>query len=142
MSEPRAMQELSRTEALQRLGSVPFGRVVFTRRALPAIRPVNHVVLDGRVIICSHEGAAIVGVVGAQDGVVVAYEADEINPAERSGWSVVVTGLARIVDDPEDAARCKEALHSWLAGEMGYVIQIEPEIVTGFELRRAWPPGP
>jgi hypothetical protein len=72
---------------------------------------------------------------------VVAYEADEINPAERAGWSIVVTGLARIVNDPEEADRCREALQPWLAGDMGYVIQIEPEIVTGFEMRRRGQPA-
>ncbi len=139
----RVLHELDRTEALQRLGSVPFGRVVFTRRALPAIRPVNHVLLDGRITICSHEGAAIVGVTSTPGGTVVAYEADDINPAERTGWSVVVTGLARIIDDPEEAARCNVALRPWLAGEMemGYVIQIEPQIVTGFELSPEGPPA-
>jgi Pyridoxamine 5'-phosphate oxidase len=65
MSDSRVMEELDRTELLARLGSVSFGRVVFTSRALPAIRAVNHVVLDGRIIICTHEGAAIAGVTGA-----------------------------------------------------------------------------
>jgi hypothetical protein len=92
MNGPGALNELGRAECL------------------PAIRPVNHVLLDGRIIICSHEGAAIVGVTGAPGGTVVAYEADDINPVERTGWSVVVTGLARIVDDPGEAARCTAVL--------------------------------
>jgi Pyridoxamine 5'-phosphate oxidase len=79
-------------------------------------------------------------VTGAPGGAVVAYEADDINPAERTGWSVVVTGLAKIVDDPEEAARCKAALRPWLGGDMGCVIQIEPEIVTGFDLSPGRPP--
>jgi hypothetical protein len=123
MTEQRVMRELGRAEALRRLASVPIGRVVFTRRALPAIRPVGHVLL---------EGAAIAD--GAGDGTVVAYEADEISAAERTGWSVVVTGVARAVTNPVEAARCREALRPWLDGGLGQVISIEPEIVTGFEL--------
>jgi Pyridoxamine 5'-phosphate oxidase len=133
MSEQRVSRDLSRAEALRRLGSVPFGRVVYTQRALPAIRAVNHVVLDGRVVICADEGTAIVGAGG--DGAVVAYEAGEISQAERAGWSVMITGLARIVADRGEAARCQEAVDPWLAGKTGVVIQIEPGIVTGFELR-------
>jgi Pyridoxamine 5'-phosphate oxidase len=133
MTEWQVSRELSRAEALRRLGSVPFGRVVFTRWALPAIRAVSHVVLDGRVVICSDEDAAIAG--AGPDGTVVAYEADEISPAKRTGWSVVVTVVARIVPDPEEAARCRAGLDPWLAGEKGVVIQIEPSIVTGFELQ-------
>jgi hypothetical protein len=84
----RAARKLGKAEVLQRLASVPFGRVVFTRRALPG---------------------------------------------------VVITGHARIVDDPGEAGRCRAMMHSWLAGDTGHVIQIEPEIVTGFELCRAGP---
>lgn len=133
--EPRVMQELSKAEALRRLSSVPFGRVVFSRGALPAIRPVNHLVDDGQVIIGSDEGDAIVGGAGAWRGTVLAYEADDLDHAARAGWSVVVTGLARLVDDSREAARYREALRPWLAGEMGHVIRIDTEIVTGFELR-------
>jgi hypothetical protein len=43
-------QELDRGEAMRLLASV-YGRVVFTQNALPAIRPMNHLVDEGRVII-------------------------------------------------------------------------------------------
>lgn len=43
----RSTEQLDRSEALRLLGTVPLGRVVFTHQALPAIRPVNHVV-EGR----------------------------------------------------------------------------------------------
>jgi nitroimidazol reductase NimA-like FMN-containing flavoprotein (pyridoxamine 5'-phosphate oxidase superfamily) len=46
----REVVEVDRTEALRLLASVRHGRVVFTSKALPAIRPVNHLVDDGRVI--------------------------------------------------------------------------------------------
>lgn len=46
----REVVELDRDEAMRLLASVDHGRVVFTRAALPAIRPVNHLVVDGRVI--------------------------------------------------------------------------------------------
>lgn len=47
----REVVELDRDEAMRLLASVDHGRVVFTRAALPAIRPVNHLVVDGRVIV-------------------------------------------------------------------------------------------
>jgi hypothetical protein len=33
------------------LRSVSYGRIVFTRDALPAVRPVNHIIDDSEVII-------------------------------------------------------------------------------------------
>ena len=43
--------ELDGVEALRLLGSVSLGRIVFTRHALPTVRPVNHVLVDGDVVI-------------------------------------------------------------------------------------------
>src|SRR5437667_22837 len=54
----RELAELPKDEALRLLGSVPFGRVVFTARALPAVRPVNHLVDGNRIIIRTSPGAA------------------------------------------------------------------------------------
>ena len=64
----------------------------------------------------------------------VAYEADHINPNYLLGWSVVVTGIARLVRDPAELARYREALTPWVDREMDQVIRIQPEVVTGFRL--------
>ena len=128
------MKELTREEVFRRLDSVQLGRVIFTRHAMPAVRPVNHLLDGEHVIIRSHEGSAIVTATTADRGTVVAYEADEIDPVSHLGWSVIVTGFARLVDDPVTAARYMQVLHPWVTGEMGHVIRIEPGIVTGFEL--------
>lgn len=130
--EPRAMRELSRDEALRRLRSVALGRVVFTDRALPAIRPVNHLLDGERVVIRTHAGAAILS--AAKRRVVVAYEADDIDPRSRLGWSVVVTGVASPVTDAVAAARYQELLRPWVSWSMGEIIAISAELVTGFEL--------
>lgn len=128
----RAKRELDKGEALRRLGSVQFGRVVFTQRALPAVHPVSHIVDRGWVVFCSQGSTALAG--AAERGTVLAYHADEIDLAARAAWSVLVTGLAQPVNDPAEAARYLAKLEPWLAAEAGHVIRIEPEVVTGFEL--------
>lgn len=130
---PAVTRELDRAEALRRLGSVSSGRVVFTRRALPAIRPVNHILDGDRVVICSHETFALAE--AARRGTVLAFQADEIDPVLRTAWSVVITGLGWLVDDPDEAARYRGALDAWLGTEPGEIIRIDAEVVTGFELR-------
>jgi nitroimidazol reductase NimA-like FMN-containing flavoprotein (pyridoxamine 5'-phosphate oxidase superfamily) len=137
---PRHMKELTRDEAIRRLAGVQVGRVFFTSHAMPAVRPVNHLIDDGQLIIRSREGSAIVTAADADRGVVVAYEADQLDPATRTGWSVVVTGLAHVVDDPREADRYRDAVQPWVAGQMDSVIRINPEIVTGFELVADQPP--
>jgi nitroimidazol reductase NimA-like FMN-containing flavoprotein (pyridoxamine 5'-phosphate oxidase superfamily) len=129
----RVMQELTVEEALKLLSSVPLGRVVFTHQALPAIRPVNHLVDEGQIIVRTHPGAAVLA--AAVQGAVVAYQADSIDPVERTGWSVVVTGVARIVDE-RVASRYRELLQPWVDRPMDQVISISADLVTGFALSR------
>lgn len=132
----REVVELDRDEAIRLLASVDHGRVVFTRAALPAIRPVNHLVVDGRVIGRTRLTAKVSVAVrsSADAGVVVAYEADDLDPRRRTGWSVVVTGLATEVSDPEQVARYQRLLHPWVNMAMDTVVAIEPEIVTGIRI--------
>lgn len=124
--------ELTEGECWQLMGSVSLGRVVFTHRAMPAIRPVNHVIDEQKIIIRSHLGAAITS--RADAGSVVCYEADELDPVRHTGWSVIVTGLATLVQEPDAIARFQRLLEPWVAGEMDHVISIEPRFVTGVRL--------
>jgi nitroimidazol reductase NimA-like FMN-containing flavoprotein (pyridoxamine 5'-phosphate oxidase superfamily) len=134
VGERRTMQELTAEQSLALLSSVSMGRVVFTHQALPAVRPVNHLVDNGQIIIRTHPGAAVLAAAGS--GSVVAYQADEIDPAERLGWSVVVTGVARLLDE-RAAAGYHDLLRPWVDRPMGELIAISSDIVTGFALRRA-----
>ncbi|MGW1024673.1 pyridoxamine 5'-phosphate oxidase family protein [Streptomyces sp. NPDC002577] len=135
-SGPRRSIELDSDEALRLLGSVSFGRIVFTRHALPTIRPVNHVLENGDIVIRTHEGAALTAHAGQTDGqgVVVAYEADAIDPDTHLGWSVVVTGYAHLVTDSEELARYQELLNPWVNQTMDYAVRIRPDLITGVRL--------
>ena len=138
ITRPRQAIELTEGECWQLLASVSIGRVVFTQRAMPAIRPVNHLV-DGRtIIIRTHLGAAIAA--RASDGrnepqgSVVCYEADDLDPARRTGWSVIATGMARLITDPDAARRYAAAVEPWIAGDLNQVVAIEPQFVSGIRL--------
>jgi hypothetical protein len=122
------------------VGSVPFGRIVFTEHALPAIRPVNHVFNGMDIIICTHEGASLTSAASAPAprlGVVVAYEVDQLDPQSRTGWSVVVTGHAEVVADPVEAARYRTLVRPWVGGSMDMVVRITPDLVNGYRLEAA-----
>lgn len=134
MNDARRLEPMSRHEALDMLSRVSVGRVVFTANALPAIRAVNHLVDDGGVIIRTQLNSAIMPVVGAESGVVVAYEADEIEPAAHVGWSVVVTGMAYTVRDEAETSRYEQLLRPWMDHAEDQVIRIVPDLVTGFRL--------
>jgi hypothetical protein len=122
---------LPRDEAIRLLASVPFGRIVFTVRALPAIQPVNFV-LDGEdVVIRTGTGSKLTAAVR---NAIVAFEADEIDPIAHTGWSVTITGRAAEIRDPDQIARLDPRLRPWAAGERGRFIRIPAELVHGRRL--------
>src|SRR5258708_24037705 len=103
MDEHRRLEQLTRTKALDLLSSVNLGRLVFTHQALPAVRPVNHLVECESIIVRATAGAAIISA-GNRHGVVVACEADSIDPDSHGRWSVIVVGTARLLTDDSAAA--------------------------------------
>ncbi|MGW2440231.1 pyridoxamine 5'-phosphate oxidase family protein, partial [Streptomyces goshikiensis] len=99
-------------------------------------RPVNHLVVGEDVIVRIHEDGALGSLVAPGDipGVVVAYEADVIDPVTHLGWSVVVTGYARVVADTDEVDRYASLLRPWVARPMTSALRIRPDLVTGFRL--------
>jgi hypothetical protein len=125
------------------LGTVALGRLVFTHLALPAVRPVNHV-LDGDEIIIRAELGRVISSAAAADGgpgTVVAYEADLIDPVDHLGWSVIIVGRASRLTDPGKIEKYRLVLRPWVAGDMDEFITIRADMVDGFKLDRAESPA-
>jgi nitroimidazol reductase NimA-like FMN-containing flavoprotein (pyridoxamine 5'-phosphate oxidase superfamily) len=138
MDEQRGLQQLTKTTSLELLSSVSIGRLVFTHHALPAVRPVNHLVEGESIIVRATAGAAITSAAG-RDGAIVAYEADSIDAETQLGWSVIVVGTARLLTDEQAAARYRARLRPWISGVADDVITISADMITGY---RMVPTGP
>lgn len=134
MADVRRMETLTRVESLRLLGTVSLGRVVFTHLALPAIRPVHHLVEGDQIVIRAHLGAAIAALTGPDGGTVVAYQADTIDPRDRLGWSVIVVGRARRLAGDGEGTRYLDVLPPWVTGSPDDIIVIRADIVDGFRL--------
>ncbi|WP_308163133.1 pyridoxamine 5'-phosphate oxidase family protein [Nocardia alni] len=133
------MVDLDRAESLRLIAGATYGRVVFTRDALPAIRPVCHLVEDGRIILRTRITSRLTGVVRSEVRVVVAYEVDEIDPVTHTGWAVVVTGLAEAITDPVRIARYERLLRPWMDRSLDTVIAIDPSMIEGVRLLESGP---
>lgn len=139
---PRQAVDLTEGECWSLLASASIGRIVFTHRAMPAVRPVNHVVDGRKIVIRTHLGAAIASRAAGRSpaspdgppGSVVCYEADALDPVRHTGWSVIATGLARLVTDPADIARYSAAVEPWIGRELNQVVTIEPRFLSGLRL--------
>ena len=91
---------LDRTESFRLLAGVPVGRLIFTSNALPAVRPMNFTLVDGLIVLRT----AAAAVARKVHDMIVAFQADHLDPATCSGWSVTVTGRAALVTDPSTIA--------------------------------------
>jgi nitroimidazol reductase NimA-like FMN-containing flavoprotein (pyridoxamine 5'-phosphate oxidase superfamily) len=124
---------LSRSECLILLASRPVGRVGVSRHALPAILPVTYRLLGEDVIFATGTGSKSLAVA---DENVIAFEVDDVDPITHSGWSILVVGKARPVDerDPDwDAAHSLD-LHPWVGHHAVQLIRLPTDRLTGRRL--------
>jgi hypothetical protein len=132
-SDGSALKELSRDKCLQLMASVPVGRVIYTRRALPAVELVNFAFDHGDIVIRTDRSGKLAA---AARGAVVAFEADCLDAAQQVGWSITAIGPSREVTDPEEIGRLqKMGLSWWAPGTREHFIRISPVIMTGRHLR-------
>lgn len=121
--------ELTLADCLERLGTRVIGRVAFSDQALPAVLPVTYA-MDGQRVVFR---TSLDGPLGERlDGAVVAFEVDEVDEMSRSGWSVVLVGVARLAREPSELLRVDRLWpRPWAAGDRRALIAITPGRVTG-----------
>jgi nitroimidazol reductase NimA-like FMN-containing flavoprotein (pyridoxamine 5'-phosphate oxidase superfamily) len=126
---------LDREQCLNLLETVRVGRLVFTEDTLPAVQPVNFRVHQNDVVIRVAGGAKLAAATG---NTVVAFEADELDPDLRAGWSVTVVGHANLITDVHELVELSGTfLQPWVDGRRDHFIRIRTEKTTG---RRLHPP--
>jgi hypothetical protein len=132
-SDGSALQRLSRDECLTLMASVPVGRIIYTRRALPAVELVNFALDHGDIVIRTDSSGKLAA---AARGAVVAFEADQLDLAGQTGWSVTAIGPSTEVTDPGELARLRTiGLESWAPGERDHFIRISPVMLNGRYMR-------
>ena len=92
MAQRQELEVLDRDQCLELLQTIRVGRLVFTEDALPAVQPVNFRLRRGDVVIRFAGGTKLDA---ADRNFVVAFQADELDPDLRTGWSVTVVGHAQ-----------------------------------------------
>ena len=126
--EERSLEKLSKQDAVALLSTIPVGRVVFTVGALPAIVPVAFAVHDGAVVMRTSPRSRLAK---AAPGGVLAFEIDNIDAETRTGWSVVVMGVATVVADPEQRAAIDGVVETFAPGQRDVCIRLPLTVVTG-----------
>ncbi|WP_329138887.1 pyridoxamine 5'-phosphate oxidase family protein [Streptomyces sp. NBC_01476] len=121
--------ELDAAECRALMADHGVGRIGVRTPEGPAIVPVNYDVVDGAVVFRTAPGSAPSLAAGHE----TAFEVDRIDDALSRGWSVLVTGPAARVTDPETVRHLTARAYTtpWAGGERDEWIRLEPARVSG-----------
>ena len=101
-SDRNGIDVMTIEECWTALATTPVGRVAFVSAGSPVILPVNFA-LDGRSVVIRSAGGDKLH--AASLGQAVAFEVDDWNADDRTGWSVLVQGIAEEVEDAPTIVR-------------------------------------
>jgi uncharacterized protein len=127
----RRLDILSEDECLTLMRTQEIGRLGILAERDPLIIPVNYG-LDGRTIVLRLDQATKLAI--TQDAN-MAFEIDEIDRSNRTGWSVLVRGLAEEITPAHRAELIERSesagVHPWAPGEHGHWVRLVPRTITG-----------
>ena len=133
-TDRNGLEVLGTEESLRLLHSVSLGRIAITSKALPVILPINYRVDRDQILFRTSAGTKLDA---ATRNAVVAFEVDQIDPVYHSGWSVLVTGIARDAT-AEVGDEAKSVTPRWAPGTEDRLVAISIDQVSG---RRLEPGG-
>jgi nitroimidazol reductase NimA-like FMN-containing flavoprotein (pyridoxamine 5'-phosphate oxidase superfamily) len=123
-----ALEALTKEHCEAHLAAGGVGRVVYSTERGPVAVPVNFEFSGEKVILSTDLAKA--HLLEAQP--MIGFEIDRVDEAMSEGWSVLVSGPAHPVDDPDEVVRLSSLdLEAWAGGERHALIKITPVTVTG-----------
>lgn len=125
------LEDLAEDECLDLLNRHHFGRVAFLEQIdlPPVIMPLNYLMHADSVVVRTDPGSKLGGVLRDAP---VSFEIDGIDQRHRTGWSVVVSGRAQQVVDPNELEELYQTpLLPWAPGDRSQYVRITPVLVTG-----------
>jgi transcriptional regulator with XRE-family HTH domain len=131
------LETLSEAECRGYLGTGGVGRFLFTQARGPVAVPVNFRMLDGDVVFRTEAGTGEHAGAGQRH---VSFEVDHLDETLGEGWSVLLSGHARVVTDPGELAQVQGlGVQPWAGGNRDSYIRLTPAVVTGRRIRAAGP---
>ncbi|MDR8411698.1 pyridoxamine 5'-phosphate oxidase family protein [Nonomuraea sp. 3-1Str] len=124
---------LDRDACMALLSAAVIGRVAWPHPdGRVEVIPVNFVVDGDDLVFRTARGDKLTAV---ERGVPVSFEVDDVEPALRVGWSVLLSGHAEIVDDAEQVRRLEALLGApWVAMTEPVFVRLRPGTISGRRL--------
>jgi hypothetical protein len=147
----RLLQVLDTAECRRLLARASVGRLAFTEGAMPTIQPASFTISNEDVLIPTGLGSKMAA---GSRAAVLAFEVDDYDLIQRTGWNVTVVGPSRLISDP-DQIRVLDSLgiRPWAPASSHCYIALRMAVLRGRRisstdaaigpgLRRKPPPAP
>lgn len=125
------IETLDRTTCMELLATQEIGRLGFLSGGSPEILPVNYALDGDAVVFATATGTKLWGATRSP----VVFEVDDTDRATRSGWSVIIHGIAEEVTDLGAPALLERVralhVHPWAPGEKAHLVRIAPRYLSG-----------
>lgn len=109
------------------------GRLVYPGAEGPVVVPVNYGVLGENVVFRTEPDAKVLGLPPEAE---VSFEVDHLDDALSEGWSVLLTGQARVMVEPAELDRARAlGLSPWAGGDRPTYVGVTPRRITGRRIR-------
>ena len=124
------LEILTAAECDSLLASSQIGRMAFVADGDVVIFPVNYRYIDHTIVFRTADGTNLEV---AANHSPVAFEIDGYDTDSKTGWSVLVKGIARyVMDDAEEAQLAELDLRPWAPlTRVRRWVRISPEEITG-----------
>ena len=105
------LEVLTLDECRRLLESQQIGRIAFISAGEPLIMPLNYRMYEGDIVFRTTLGEKLNA---ARNAASVGFEIDDWDAETQTGWSVIVSGRARDVDDQDEITKLDElGLRPW-----------------------------
>ena len=132
-----SLNELTPAQCQTHLSANGVGRVVYTTSRGPEALPVNYEFTEGQIVFSTDEAKAS----RLAAAPTVGFEIDRVDDVLSEGWSVLVTGACRRVEDPDEVQRLSSlGLKPWAGGDRHELMAIAPSETTGRVIVHESPP--
>jgi nitroimidazol reductase NimA-like FMN-containing flavoprotein (pyridoxamine 5'-phosphate oxidase superfamily) len=136
-----SLEELDEAACLRLISPGGIGRLAYTGRYGLTVFPVNYKLHEGTIVFRTARDSPTgedlqTGIAHAEYQ--VAFEVDDIDPAAREGWSVLIHGPAHhLTSAAEQASILDSGVEPWPGGAREHAIRITPTRITGRRIRQA-----
>jgi uncharacterized protein len=136
----REMLDLPRAECLRLLAANRFGRLaVALAEGAPVIRPVNYLFDESSqsIVFRTAHGSKLHAVLQTNEA---AFEIDGLDEGSRTGWSVIIHGVAEEVTNQAEVRRLDGlGVTPWAPGRKRRWVRIRARTVTGRRIVHSGP---